>query len=154
MQQIVERTSWHKLSNCNEIFGRIACTNQRQNIWMGKNSQFWEFLIKIASYTWCDLTNSQNFGYNVIFLPSTSPCFTRRTDRNFCVKLQVFDVNAFESWQCGISGSSFRSHPVLVFEANLFEFLTAFDSQIMKPFGKQGFCFIQRSVSIFVGQGN
>lgn len=109
----------------------IASTNNRQDIWMRKDSQLWKFFIKISRNSCVAVTYVQYLCDNVILLPTSTPCFTGRRNGNFRMQFQISDVDTLVAGQCRVTRSCLQTQPALIFETDFFQFLTTFDSQIV-----------------------
>lgn len=57
--------------------------------------QLWIFFVKISGNASRAVTNIQNLGNNIVFLPTTSPCFPIVRDAQFRMQGQIREINAF-----------------------------------------------------------
>ena len=73
VQDGIQLSMNHVLVDDNKVGRVIAADYHRKDVGMRKNAKTREFLVEVARNPCCTLTDGQEFGNNIVTLPSSSP---------------------------------------------------------------------------------
>lgn len=137
MQQIVQRTPRHILTDDDQPRGSIARSYNWKNVRMGEDAQLGELLVEVPTDACIAFAYGQNFRHDVVVLPSTAPSLATGSDGQLGVQHQVLDVDSLVPGKSGVARSRLQTQPALVLETDLLQLLPTFDCQVVQTMVKK-----------------